>query len=201
VLPDEASLAAILAHELGHIASGHSVDTKHAFHDRMIFEDFEILRRVSLKRTSAEEEEADAKGLGFLSNSPYRDKLENAYLFLKAAQKASQETPQLVRGQFGDSLALDKRAQRMAAAVRSKGETSSVPWDRITALPLGSRVKVDALNGKVTMAKTKPAPLYSPRDKMEFQVAPLAPFLYRLPQQPERIASPTPGGSNTTPGT
>src|SRR5204863_7698805 len=31
VLPDEASLAAILAHELAHIAPGHQLDTKYAF--------------------------------------------------------------------------------------------------------------------------------------------------------------------------
>ena len=32
VLPDEASLAAILAHELGHVVLGHRMDTQFAFH-------------------------------------------------------------------------------------------------------------------------------------------------------------------------
>src|ERR1019366_8654943 len=35
VLPDEASLAMILTHELAHIALGHHLDTKLAFNDRM----------------------------------------------------------------------------------------------------------------------------------------------------------------------
>jgi hypothetical protein len=193
VLPDEASLGAILAHELGHITASHSVDTKHAFHDRMIFEDYQVMRRISLKRNVAEEKEADEKGLAFLKNSPYKDKLENAYLFLRAAQKASRETPQLLRGHFGNSLELKKRAERMAAVAGSTPQDSAVPWDRITALPLGARVKVDSLTGKVAMAKSKPAPLYSPRDKLEFQLAPLSPFLYRMPPQPARVASASPG--------
>src|SRR5438309_972482 len=36
VLPDEASLAMVLAHELAHIALGHRLDTKYAFNDRML---------------------------------------------------------------------------------------------------------------------------------------------------------------------
>ena len=39
VLPDEASLAAVLAHELSHLVLGHELDTKYAFSDRMIFPD------------------------------------------------------------------------------------------------------------------------------------------------------------------
>ena len=35
VLPDEASLAMVLAHELAHIALGHKLDTKFAFNDRL----------------------------------------------------------------------------------------------------------------------------------------------------------------------
>ena len=44
VLPDEASLAMIIAHELAHIALGHRLDTKYAFNDRMLFEDPEGMR-------------------------------------------------------------------------------------------------------------------------------------------------------------
>ncbi len=193
VLPDEASLAAVLAHELGHIAASHAVDTQFAFHDRLIFDDYQVGQRISLKRNPTEEKEADEKGLAFLKNSPYKDKLENAVLFLRAAHKASRETPQLLRGHFGNTIDLEQRVARMVAVAGSAQQESALPWDRIAALPLGARVKVDALNGQVTMAKSKPVPLYSPRDKMEFQLAPLTPFLYRLPSQPARMASASPG--------
>jgi len=39
VLPDEASLAAVLAHELAHIVLGHNLGSKYAFNDRMLFSD------------------------------------------------------------------------------------------------------------------------------------------------------------------
>ena len=37
VLPDEASLAAVLAHELGHVMLGHRMDTEFAFFNRVRF--------------------------------------------------------------------------------------------------------------------------------------------------------------------
>src|SRR5262249_28543568 len=61
VLPDEASLAMVLAHELSHIILGHSVDTKYAFYDRMVTSDENLLRSLDLKRTKQDEDAADAK--------------------------------------------------------------------------------------------------------------------------------------------
>ena len=39
VLPDEASLAMVLSHELAHIVLGHNLGSKYAFNDRMLFSD------------------------------------------------------------------------------------------------------------------------------------------------------------------
>src|SRR5262249_16283094 len=41
VLPDEASLAAVLAHELAHVALGHRMDTQFAFFNRTRFDEKE----------------------------------------------------------------------------------------------------------------------------------------------------------------
>ncbi len=38
-LPDEASLAMVLSHELAHIVLGHNLGSKFAFNDRMLFSD------------------------------------------------------------------------------------------------------------------------------------------------------------------
>ena len=85
VLPDEASLAMVLAHELSHIVLGHHFDTKLAFNDKLFFPDEESFQRLDFKRTPADEEAADTKALDLLKNSPYKDKLGNAGLFLKAS--------------------------------------------------------------------------------------------------------------------
>ncbi len=52
VLPDEASLAAVLAHELSHLVLGHGLDTKYAFSDRMIFPDDRTLQSIAVMRTA-----------------------------------------------------------------------------------------------------------------------------------------------------
>src|SRR3984957_6431400 len=87
VLPDEASLAMVLAHELSHIVLGHHFDTKLAFNDRMFFPDEDSFQRLDFKRRSGDEEAADTKALELLKNSPYKDKLGNAGLFLKELQE------------------------------------------------------------------------------------------------------------------
>src|SRR4029077_20995356 len=46
VLPDEASLAMVLAHELSHIVLGHPFDAKLAFNDRMFFPDQQSFQRM-----------------------------------------------------------------------------------------------------------------------------------------------------------
>ena len=89
VLPDEASLATILAHEVAHIALGHKLDTKYAFNDRMEVSDEDLLASLDLARSSEDEAAADAKGIEFLKNSPYKDNLAQAGLFLRAAAAAS----------------------------------------------------------------------------------------------------------------
>src|SRR6202140_3189929 len=83
VLPDEASLSMVLAHELSHIVLGHRLDTSLAFNDKLFFPDEQSFQRLDFKRNSAEEKAADAKAVELLKNSPYKDKLGTAGLFLK----------------------------------------------------------------------------------------------------------------------
>src|SRR4029079_18145370 len=62
VLPDEASLATMLAHELSHVALGHQViDTKFSFADRLMVSDGELLETLRFNRTPKEEAAADEK--------------------------------------------------------------------------------------------------------------------------------------------
>src|SRR5260370_34178838 len=105
VLPDEASLAMVLAHELSHIVLGHHFDTKLAFNDKLFFPDEESFQRLDFKRNSSEEEAADTKALELLKNSPYKAKLRNAGLFLKALQEKAPDLPHLIRPHLGNSFA------------------------------------------------------------------------------------------------
>ncbi len=88
VLPDEASLAMVLAHELSHIVLGHPFDTKLAFNDKLFFPDEDSFKRFDFRRSKLRNA-ADTKALELLKNSPYKDKLGNAGLFLRALEAKS----------------------------------------------------------------------------------------------------------------
>ena len=118
VLPDEASLAMVLAHELAHIALGHALDTKFAFNDRMFFPDPQTFERLDFARDPAEEEAADQKALALLSNSPYKDKLGNAGLFLRELGAHASELSNLIRPHLGSGLANGK-AIRMSTVLNA----------------------------------------------------------------------------------
>ena len=179
VLPDEASLAMVLAHEVSHIILGHNLDTKLAFNDRMFFPDEDSFQRLDFKRSTSDEEAADAKALELLKNSPYKDKLGSAGLFLKALQQSAPDLPNLIRPHLGNSLASDKNV-RMSVLLASAPELDPQRTDQIAALPLGGRIKLDPWSDQVELAKAKPVALASAREKMPFEITPFFPYLTRL---------------------
>src|SRR5713226_9025517 len=70
VLPDEASLAAVLSHELAHVVLGHNLGSKYAFNDRMLFSDQSTYQNLGFKHIPEEEQAADKKAVDLLKNSP-----------------------------------------------------------------------------------------------------------------------------------
>jgi hypothetical protein len=176
VLPDEASLAMILADELAHIALGHHVDTRLAFNDRFFFADSDTFQRLHFERSAAEEEAADNKAMELLENSPYKDKLGNAGLFLKALQQRSPALTNLIRPRLGNKMA-GGNTTRMAALFNSAPTLEKQRLDQVAALPIGGRIKVDPWSNQLTMMNADPVALVSPREKMPFEVTPFFPFL------------------------
>jgi hypothetical protein len=195
VLPDEASLATILAHELSHIVLGHRFDTKMAFNDRMFFADENSFQNLAFRRPQADEEAADTKALELLKNSPYKDKLGSAGLFLKVLQEKAPDLPNLLHSRLGNSLA-DRKNVRMSSLLASAPALDEHRTDQIAALPLGGRIKVDPWNNQVELAKGKAVPLISSREKMPFEITPFFPFLTRISTGgAEKVASTTPAGA------
>jgi len=196
VLPDEASLALILAHELSHIVLGHPFDTKLAFNDKLFFPDEQSFQRLDFKQSRGDEEAADNKALELLKNSPYKDKLANAGLFMKALQEHAPALPQLIRPHLGNSLAGANRLTNLVAAAPALDPKR---LDQIAALPLGGRVKVDPWSDQVELTKAKPVALTSAREKLEFEITPFFPYLTRLSSGGEKVAQTTPASTENQP--
>jgi hypothetical protein len=185
----------VLAHELGHIVLGHRMDTKLAFSDRMLFPDENSFQKLDFRHKPVEEEAADAKAVELLRNSPYKDKLGNAGLFLKALQAKAPDLPNLIRSHLGNSIATGKSI-RMSTLLGNAPALDEKRIDQIAALPLGGRIRVDPWSDEAELSKGKAVPLNSAREKMEFEITPFFPFLTRLSTGGEKVAL-----TNSTPAT
>jgi hypothetical protein len=174
VLPDEASLATMIAHELSHVVLGHRLDSSYAFFDQLLIDDKETFRHFGFARTIDEEKAANTKAMQLLSNSPYKNQLGNAGLFLTALTTREKEIPNLISPHLGDRVPVIGDLK------------SSMPVDQkqnpqmIAALPIGGRVKLDPWSDKLELIKSKPVGAVAEREKMPFEVTPFMPYLTRF---------------------
>ena len=190
VLPDEASLAMMLSHELGHIVLGHQlVDTKFAFADRLMVSDGELLRTLHFRHTPNEEAAADAKVTELLKNSPYKDKLAAAGLFLRAIGANVKQLSNLIQPHMGELIADDGGVLRLTELMAKAPALAPERIDQIAALPLGARLVVDPWSGRAEFVRSAAVPLVSAREKVPFAVTPLMPYI-RYAEAPAMAAAP-----------
>ncbi len=207
VLPDEASLAAMLAHELAHIVLGHNTDSKFAFRDKANldsvlahglthivsrhnlgsdyeFNDDPTYQNIVFKHSPEEEQAADKEAIELLKNSPYGQKLDNLGLFLKALQLRAPQLTALLTTHLGNPLADGGTVNRLSVLANRGPALDNAKLDQIAALPLGGRVKVNPWDDTAEMLKAAPVAITSARDKMPFEVTPFFPRLTRYGSTP-----------------
>jgi hypothetical protein len=198
VLPDEASLAMVLSHELAHIVLGHNLGSKFAFNDRMLFSDESTYNNFGFRHNPDEETAADTKAMELLKNSPYAQKLDVPSLFLKELSERAPELSALLTAHLGNSFTTDKgQLTRLSALAATGPALDANKLDQIAALPMGGRVKLNAWTDRVELTKSAPVAIISARDKMPFEVTPFFPRLSRISSD----ASPgnSTSASNATP--
>jgi len=187
VLPDEAALAAMLAHELSHVVLGHPlIDTKFAFADRLMVSDADLLETLQFRRDPREESMADEKVIELLKRSPYKDKLADAGLFLRAIAARAQVLPRLIQPHIGDHIVGGGMA-RLEELVAEAPPLAPENLDQIPALPLGARIVVNPWSGRLTLDRSPAVPLASAREKVPFAVTPLMPYLTYADSAPAQI--------------
>jgi hypothetical protein len=183
VLPDEASLAMAVSHELAHIVLGHnpaSNFTLYAFSDRMLFSDESTYQNLGVRHDEEEEAAADQKAPDLLKNSPYAQKLGTAGLFLRELAERGPKLSALLTPHLGNGFTNKKgEVTRMAVLMDSAPALDPNKLDQIAALPLGGRVKLNAWDDHAELIKTTPVVITSARDKMPLEVAPFFPRLTR----------------------
>jgi hypothetical protein len=173
VLPDEASLAAMLAQEVAAVVVTKPSTDQWGFNDTTNVTTAEALSRFSFKATPSEVQMANQKAIEYLKHSPYKDKLGTAALFLKQLQADAGALPSLIDARLGNGVAVSSALMNMGPALQAD------KLDQVAALAIGSRVKVDPWSDRVELVKSKPVALHSAREKMAFEVTPFLPYLTR----------------------
>src|SRR5712672_1550274 len=194
VLPDEPSLAAMVAHEVSHVVLGHRIDSQYAFFDRLLFDEKDTFKHFGFSRTQAEEDAASVKAAELLKNSPYKDQLVTARLFLDALQTRQKDIPNLISPHLGDRVPVNSALASSVAPIAQKpadaADSKTPAATQIVALPLGGRIKMDPWGDKLEMLKSKPAGAVAEREKMPFEVTP---FMLYLTREVNNSSSTVPG--------
>jgi hypothetical protein len=112
-----------------------------------------------------------------LNNSPYKNQLANAGLFLQALDSRQKEIPNLISGHLGNRIPEINDLKSTTPLPPSQGPQNP---QKIAALPLGGRVKIDPWNDTLAMIKSKPIGTVAEREKMPFEVTPFMPYLTRF---------------------
>lgn len=182
VLPDEATLAAVLAHELAHIVLHQSDRGEYLSRWELPFSDLEIFSHLDFHFEPDQEAEADKKGMELFANSPYKDQMANAGLFLAVLEARSAEMPNLLHGRFSNDFG-SSHLVGMQSLTKSGQLLQTNRLDQIGALPLGSRIGVNPWSDQIQMLKSKPVRLESTAEKLPFEVTPFYPHIRRLNEE------------------
>ena len=184
VLPDEDSLAAVIAQDLADIIITRPSTDQYGFNDVTDVNAIQVLRDFSFKDTPDDVIAAGQKAVALLKNYPSKDKMAGAALFFKQLSEEQKDLPALIDPRIGNGVYLDP------TLLNSGPQLKPLSVDQISALPIGARLKLNPWTDKVEMLNAKAVPLYSAREKMPFEITPFYPFLSRYQTE-------TAGGSTT----
>jgi len=173
VLPDESTLAVMLAQELSDAMLWKPSLSEYEFYDLLQTPTPQAMKRFSFRDSQAELAATSSRTLEILSNSPYRSNLGTAALFLKELREESKLLPHLVGPHLGN------RIYPIAAIANSGVDLKPDDVEQIAALPMGSRITVDPWDDHIRMLKARPVRLESAREKMPFEITPFMPDLTR----------------------
>ena len=169
------NLNALLAFQIAHILSGHRLDTKYAFNDRLLFPDNSTFKRIPLHHTDADNAEAAKKTLELLNAKELVDGQKYFGLYLQQLAARVKGLKALNEPMLGDGLVKsDTDSTFWLASMMSKGDKLDVKnLKQEAAEPLASFLRFDPWTDKLITLHTAFEPILSPSDKMPFEVSPV----------------------------
>ena len=169
------NLNALLAFQLAHILTGHRLDTKYAFEDRLLFPDNSAFKRIPMHHTDADNLEASKKAVELLNAKELADSQKYFGLYLQQLQQRVKGLKALNEPMIGDGLVKgDNDTTFWMAALLPKADKLDVKdLKQQAAVPLSSFLRFDPWTDQVLTLHTAFEPILSPSDKMPFEVTPV----------------------------
>ncbi len=169
------NLNALLAFQLAHIVSGHKLDTKYAFNDRLLFPDNSAFKKIPMHHTDADNAEAAKKAVDLLNAKELVDGQRYFGLYLQQLQQRVKALKALNDPMIGDGLVKGANDTSFwMASLMPKAEKLDVKnLKQQAAEPLSAFLRFDPWTDQVITLHTAYEPLLSASDKMPFEVTPV----------------------------
>lgn len=167
VVPNEETLAALLAFEIADAMVPKPAQDQYGFSDILRLSPTQALKKLSFVDNPQEARRNSEKAMELLKKSPYGSKLSNAGLFLSQLQSQKPALKQLISARLGNQVYFTSQLLQMAPALEPAN------LHQLGALPMGSRIKINAWNDSVSLIETHQIGPLSPREKIPFEVTPI----------------------------
>lgn len=157
-IPNEQTLASVLAMELAHIKLGHRFNTMFAFSDETAFRNDATYSHLNFAHTTAENRAAAKLAVRYLKNSLYAKKLASVAVYYSVLQKRGEPLKALNHAYLGDSM-LSPTGQAWLSPYLptvTRREVKSSPSEWPTAL--ASVLSIDPSTGTVSQILPRVAP-------------------------------------------
>ena len=191
------NLNALLAFQLAHIMTGHRLDTKFAFNDRLLFPENSVFKKIPMHHTDADNAEAAKKAVEYLNAKELADGQKYFGLYLQQLQQRLKGLKALNDPMIGDSLVKGENDQTFwLGALIPKGDKLDVKdLKQQAAVPLSSFLRFDPWTDQVVTLHSAFEPVLSPSDKMPFEVTPVYIRLQYFKSAADPVAAPPAGAA------
>ena len=169
------NLNTLLAFQIAHILSGHQLDTKYAFNDRLLFPDNSAFKRIPMHHTANDNAEAAKKTQDLLQVKELADSGKYFGLYLQQLQERIKSLRALNEPMIGDGLVKSDTDQSfwLASLMPKAEKLDAKNLKQQGAVPLSSFLRFDPWTDQLITMHTAFEPILSASDKMPFEVTPV----------------------------
>lgn len=179
VLPNQTTLAAVLAHNLAHVSLGDHAEANFSWADQLKFDPTVVMRKLQFTHSAQQEEEASSRAKKWMSQSPYKLSLDSIAQFSAELHSRSPHIRQLLKTSIGESL-----YKTLGAGYSTSSISAMKDMARIRVLPLGSRIRVDPWTGEAAFVETIGTELRAKSENTMFEFSPIFPYLQQTQDSP-----------------